>query len=44
MGIETILSSVVITTIISSVISFFISRRESNLHYITGERKEWREK
>ena len=44
MEIEAILSSVVITTIISSVISFFISRRESNLHYITGERKEWREK
>ncbi|MBR3601191.1 MAG: hypothetical protein IKL49_02570 [Lachnospiraceae bacterium] len=44
MEIEVILSSVVITTIISSVISFFISRRESNLHYITGERKEWREK
>lgn len=38
-----ILSSAVIATIISSGISYLISKRDSNLQYITGERKEWRE-
>lgn len=44
MNIEIILSSAVITTILSGVISFGISRKEGKLHSITGERRDWREK
>ena len=44
MNTEMLLSSAVITAILSGIISFFISKRQANLQYITGERKEWREK
>lgn len=41
---KTLLGSAVIAAICSGLISYIISRREGNLHYITGERKDWREK
>ena len=44
MNTEMLLSSAVIAAILSGIISFFISRRQETLQYITGERKEWREK
>lgn len=44
MDVEVLLSSAVITTIISGIISFLASRRQAMLQYITGERKEWRDK
>ena len=44
MNTEMLLSSAVIAAILSGIISFLISRRQETLQYITGERKEWREK
>ena len=44
MNTEMLLSSAVIAAILSGIISFFISKRQANLQYITSERKEWREK
>lgn len=41
---ETLLGSAVIAAICSGLVSYSISRRQGNLQYITGERKEWREK
>lgn len=42
MNLETILGSIVIGGIISGLVSIMINRRQSNLQYITAERKEWR--
>lgn len=44
MNIETIFGSALVATIFSSLVSYIIFRHQENLQYITGERKEWREK
>lgn len=44
MDINTILSSTVIVAVMSGFVSYIIARRQGNLQYITGERKEWRDK
>lgn len=44
MNTEVLLSSAVIAAIFSGIVSYLLSRRQENLQYITGERKEWREK
>lgn len=44
MNINIVLSSVVLATVFSTIVSYIISRKQSALQYITGERKEWREK
>lgn len=44
MDLNTLLGSVVLATIFSGIVSYIISRRQGSLQYITGERKEWREK
>ena len=44
MDLDTILGSAVIAAIFSGLVSYMIFRRQGNLQYITGERKEWREK
>lgn len=41
---EILLGSAVIAAICSGIVSYSISRHQGNLQYITGERKEWREK
>lgn len=38
------LGSAVIAAFVTAVITYVISRKQGNLEYITGERKEWREK
>ena len=43
MDYETILGSAVIVAILSGLVSYIISKKQSSLQYITGERKEWRE-
>jgi len=43
MGIETILTSTVIAGLVGAVITYMNNRKNHNLQYITGERKEWRE-
>lgn len=42
MDLKTLLGSSVIAAVISGVMTFFISRKQNNLQYITVERKEWR--
>lgn len=42
MNLDSILGSIVIGGIISGLVSFMINKRQSNLQYITAERKEWR--
>jgi len=42
--IDILLGSAVIAAIFSGLVSYIISRRQGSLQYITGERKEWREK
>lgn len=42
MNVEILLSSAVVSAILSGIISYFITRRQGTLQYITGERKEWR--
>lgn len=37
-----VLSSTVVATILSSLVSYFISKKNGSLQYITSERKEWR--
>ena len=44
MNFEALLSSAVIAAFFSGFVSYIISRKQVNLQYITGERKEWREK
>lgn len=41
---KTLLGSAVIAAICSGLVSYGISKHQGNLQYITGERKEWREK
>lgn len=41
---ETILASTVISTLISSVITYINFQKENQLKYITQQRKEWRDK
>lgn len=43
MDIKLILSSAVISAVISGCVAVLNFRRQNNLQYITGERKEWRE-
>ena len=44
MDLNTILSSTLISGIISALVIYINSKREERLKYITGDRREWREK
>lgn len=41
---EIILASSLLAAVISSIVSYVITSKQASVQYITGERKEWREK